>query len=522
MASAAVSAPLSRRPLEPIVAVVAVVSLALWPVEIHRAFGLPAHPLLIHVPVIFIPILGLIAIGLAIFPRERWNLPVAAFSVVTLAATLLAVGAGEAFREDRERGFGGGFVDPTLQDHAEAGETLRWLMVALTAVLVVTLFRRRLPVVFSIVLRVLSVLLAAAAIFFVIRTGHLGAKLAWGREGGGGPPAGFQGGGFPPGGSRADTRARRRLTNAGPILDTVKCWPKHVTSKPSASSTASTRPGWGSPAARYLGTNHPLAEARVLFELGAGRNETRELRTALDIDAGQLSRLLTKLERDGLLQREREGRTQRVKLTRAGIDAFETLNERSSAEIGQILDALPDARPALDAMAAMRRTFAPENRVHIRGPEPGDLGWLVARHGVLYAREYGWDESFERMVAQIAADFDPATDRAWIAEVDGQRAGAVLCVHHDDTTAKLRTLLVEPSARGLGLGTRLVTEVITHAAQRGYTTLTLWTNDVLHSARHIYERLGFQLQSESPHHAFGHDLTEQTWSLTLHPWTETR
>src|SRR4051794_38790137 len=144
---------------------------------------------------------------------------------------------------------------------------------------------------------------------------------------------------------------------------------------------------------RYLGTRYPLAEARVLFELGAGRNETKQLRETLDIDAGQLSRLLAKLEAQGLLERERDGRTQRVTLTRAGIGAFETLNERSAAEIGQVLDGLPDARPALEAMAAMRRTFAPENRIHIRGPEPGDLGWLVERHGVLYAREYGWDAS---------------------------------------------------------------------------------------------------------------------------------
>src|SRR4051794_21247138 len=209
---------------------------------------------------------------------------------------------------------------------------------------------------------------------------------------------------------------------------------------------------------RYLGTSYPLAEARLLYELGAGRNETRELRAALDIDAGQLSRLLGKLEADGLLQRTKDGRTQRVQLTPRGLESFETLNERSSQEIAQVLDALKDPRPVIDAMNTMRRAFAPDRTVTIRGPQPGDLGWLVERHGVLYAREYGWDESFERLVAQIAADFDPAQDRAWIAEVDGQRAGAVLCVHHDQATAKLRTLLVEPHARGLGVGTKLVGE----------------------------------------------------------------
>src|SRR4051812_827480 len=138
-------------------------------------------------------------------------------------------------------------------------------------------------------------------------------------------------------------------------------------------------------------------------------------------------------------------------------------------------------------MRALKRAIEPEDTLLIRGLEPGDLGWLVERHGVLYAREYGWDDSFERLVASIAADFDPQQDRAWIAETNGKRAGAVLCVHHDDDTAKLRTLLVEPQARGLGLGTRLVNEVIKHARNKRYKTLTLWTNDVLHAARRIYE-----------------------------------
>ena len=169
----------------------------------------------------------------------------------------------------------------------------------------------------------------------------------------------------------------------------------------------------------------------------------------------------------------------------------------------------------------LQRAIEGEQRVTIRGLEAGDLGWLVERHGVLYSSEHGWDQSFERLVAQIAADFDPERDRAWIAELDGERAGAVLCVHDTPTTAKLRTLLVEPRARGLGLGTKLVSEVISYARRRGYRTLNLWTNDVLHEARRIYERAGFTLQHEAPHRAFGHDLVEQTWSLTLQPWTET-
>src|SRR4051794_39794873 len=178
------TAPITRRPVEPIVAVVAVLVLALWPVEIHRAFGLPAHPLILHVPVVFVPILGLAAIALALWPRERYALPLAIFSVVTMAATLLTVGAGEAFEDDRP----GGRSDQPLQTHAEAGEPLRLTMVLLTLVLVAALFARRWPAPAKVALRVATLLLAAVAIFFVIRTGHLGAKMAWGREEGGPPP----------------------------------------------------------------------------------------------------------------------------------------------------------------------------------------------------------------------------------------------------------------------------------------------------------------------------------------------
>jgi GNAT superfamily N-acetyltransferase len=140
---------------------------------------------------------------------------------------------------------------------------------------------------------------------------------------------------------------------------------------------------------------------------------------------------------------------------------------------------------------------------------------MVERHGVLYAREYGWDETFEILVASIMGAFDPAKDAAWVAELDGRRVGCVLCVHHDDRTAKLRTLLVEPDARGHGIGATLVKHVIDHARGRGYTKLTLWTNDVLTAARRIYEKAGFALEHESPHRAFGHDLVEQTWTLNL-------
>jgi DNA-binding MarR family transcriptional regulator/GNAT superfamily N-acetyltransferase len=267
-----------------------------------------------------------------------------------------------------------------------------------------------------------------------------------------------------------------------------------------------------------------LVEARVLYELGThGMLRTGALRRKLTIDAGQLSRVLSRLEDEELVQRTPyDGRSHAVVLTSYGKKAFAALDERSREEVTELLRRARSPQAAITAMRQLRRALEPAKPdTFVRFHAPGDLGWLIERHGALYAREYGWDESFERLVARIVADFDPSTDCAWIAEVGGERVGGVLCVHHDDTTAKLRTLLVEPSARGRGIGAMLVRVVVAHAQQRGYTTLSLWTNDVLHAARKIYERAGFELQSERPHHAFGHDLVEQTWSLTLPPWTET-
>jgi DNA-binding MarR family transcriptional regulator/GNAT superfamily N-acetyltransferase len=271
-------------------------------------------------------------------------------------------------------------------------------------------------------------------------------------------------------------------------------------------------------------TPHPLAEARVLYELGQ-RDETgvSDLRAALELDAGQLSRLLGRLEGDGLVTRERsaeDARRQRVRLTPRGAAAFATLDRRTAQQVGELLDALPDERQdeLIHALTVVRDVLGdapPPRTVLLRGLRPGDLGWIVERHGVLYAREYGWDASFETLVASIMGAYDPARDAAWIAEAGGRRAGCVLCVRKDERTAQLRTLLVEPEARGLGLGVRLVDECVRRARREGCAELVLWTNDVLVAARRIYERAGFVLTHEAPHHAFGHDLVEQTWSLTL-------
>ncbi|HEV8223375.1 MAG TPA: helix-turn-helix domain-containing GNAT family N-acetyltransferase [Streptosporangiaceae bacterium] len=278
-----------------------------------------------------------------------------------------------------------------------------------------------------------------------------------------------------------------------------------------------------------LETEFSLTEARVIFELAAsGPADAASLRRRLDIDPGYLSRLLARLGSAGLISRQRDpddGRRQLIELTAQGQAAFATLNARSDHQVRDLLTALPEPaqRRLTGAMAAIEEILSgPAGRQKpaaylLRSPGPGDLGWMVKAHGELYAQEYGWDTTFEALVARIVADYadnhDPSREAAWIADVDGQPVGCVLCVRKDDDTAQLRILLVDPAARGLGIGARLVGECLTFARRAGYKRIVLWTNDVLTAARRIYQAAGFRLTGEEPHHSFGHDLVSQTWQL---------
>jgi DNA-binding MarR family transcriptional regulator/GNAT superfamily N-acetyltransferase len=279
---------------------------------------------------------------------------------------------------------------------------------------------------------------------------------------------------------------------------------------------------------KYLDTAYSLTEARILFELAQrDASEAADLRRTVDIDTGYLSRILTRFESDGLISRQRsaaDGRRQVIRLAEAGRFVVAGLDARAAAQTRDMLAAVPDEdrRRLLDAMRVITGVLSgspPPRGYLLRAPEPGDMGWVVQRNGAVYAAEFGWDATYEALVARIVADYvdhrDPGCEAAWIAEVDGTRAGCVFCVRENATTARLRLLLVEPWSRGLGIGSRLVDEVLRFARQAGYSAITLWTNDVLTDARRIYQRAGFTLDNESPHHSFGQDLTGQNWSRRL-------
>ena len=272
-----------------------------------------------------------------------------------------------------------------------------------------------------------------------------------------------------------------------------------------------------------------LAQARVLYELAHRPQVTAgELARELDLDAGYLSRILAGFEKRKLLARERsksDGRQFDLRITAAGRAAFRPLDRQSSLEVRTMLAPLstPDRSRLVEAMTAIENLLAPDETVEpayvLRAPRPGDMGWVIHRHGALYAQEYQWDDSFEALVAGIVAQFmkelDPRQERCWIAERRGAIAGCVFLVKQSAQVAKLRLLLVEPWARGYGIGRRLVAECLAFARQCGYQRVTLWTNKGLDAARHIYQREGFRLVKEEAHHSFGHDLTGQHWELKL-------
>jgi DNA-binding MarR family transcriptional regulator/GNAT superfamily N-acetyltransferase len=277
------------------------------------------------------------------------------------------------------------------------------------------------------------------------------------------------------------------------------------------------------------GSAFGLTEARVLFELAHRDDaEVSELRRDLDLDAGYLSRILSGFTASGLVAREKsaaDGRRQVVRLTGEGRRAFDELDRLQAGAIDSLLAPLDDGQRTqlVGLMSQIRRMLTSEPQrsgLVLRPPLPGDLGWVVERHGARYAAEYGWDATFEALVARIVADFaerrHAQREAAWIAELDGERVGCVFCTAAGaKDTAQLRLLLVEPSARGAGVGTRLVDECVRYAGRCGYTRIMLWTNDVLLAARRIYERAGFRCDRREPHRSFGHDLVGEYWSRDL-------
>ncbi|GHI07543.1 MarR family transcriptional regulator [Streptomyces cellostaticus] len=283
---------------------------------------------------------------------------------------------------------------------------------------------------------------------------------------------------------------------------------------------------------RHLYAPYTLTESRVLYELAHSRQlDAADLRTRLSLDAGYLSRILNKFEEAGLVERgpsAADPRRRSVTLTTRGRETAGLLDERARETVGALLDSVaPQERPRLgEAMRTIRDLLGDERapgprEVVLRAPRPGDLGWIVQRNAELYAAEYGWNADYEGLVARIVADFaedhDPHLERVWIAELDGRAVGCVMCVRDEvPATARLRLLLVEPDARGRGVGDRLVRAVVDFAREAGYRDLVLWTNDVLSSARHLYQRHGFGLVAERPHRSFGKDLMGQDWRLDLH------
>jgi len=284
----------------------------------------------------------------------------------------------------------------------------------------------------------------------------------------------------------------------------------------------------------FLGSSYSLAEARVLYEIsrGSGATTASDIGRALDLDAGYLSRVLRTFEKRGLIRRTaapHDARQSHLALTARGRQAYAPLEARSQHDIGAMLGKLSpkDQSRLIGAMNTIQTLLgespdtepAPERTYSLRAPRPGDFGWIVKRHAELYAREYGWIEPFEGVCAQIVADFannnDPRRERCWIAELDGENVGCVFLVADSAAVARIRLLLVDPKARGLGLGARLVDECVRFARGAGYKKITLWTHSVLTAARHIYQKAGFALTSSEERVSFSKPVVSEYWDLEL-------
>jgi DNA-binding MarR family transcriptional regulator/GNAT superfamily N-acetyltransferase len=285
----------------------------------------------------------------------------------------------------------------------------------------------------------------------------------------------------------------------------------------------------------FLRTEYTLAEGRVLYELATGsapgaETQAKAIAQALDLDAGYLSRILTKLEKAGLVERttsKDDSRAVDLRLTPRGRVVFRTLNQRAEKQARTLLQSLPASLRArfIAATQTIQSVVQEKQRdlppFTLRTHRPGDMGMVVALEGAGYVEQFGWDGAFEALAARIVADFidhfDPERERCWIAETDRHHVGHIFLVRHPDQpeTAKLRLLYIDPSARGLGLGKALVDECVRFARAAGYKKITLWTQSILTAAHRIYQHAGFKLVKEEPHHSFGHDLIGQTWELHL-------
>lgn len=275
-----------------------------------------------------------------------------------------------------------------------------------------------------------------------------------------------------------------------------------------------------------LDSEFSLTEVRILYELAHRSAVTStDLCRELGLNAGYLSRVISGFENEGLVTKTRsssDARIMQLELTEKGRQRFAPLNDAARNEVMALLERLPEPsqQSLVDAMHQIQGLLhEPSTEYVLRDPRPGDMGWIIHRQAVLYAQEYGWNTEYEALVAEILAkfvrEFDPASERCWIAEKDGKVVGSVFVVHLDDATAKLRLLYVDPCARGLGIGSRLVDECLRFARQAGYRKMVLWTNSVLTDARRIYDRAGFQLIEEEAHHSFGKDLIGQVLARDL-------